>query len=109
LHMLLVDMRGFEGVGDPDSSHFLQIAYGTEDPRVTFKEYHPETGEPILGLFSPKNTRSAAVTARERLHYLGFVSEETFARGELLKACRYFRNDHLLKTSEIETYPLWER
>jgi hypothetical protein len=108
IHVILVDMRGFEGIGDPDEAHLRQIAYGSDDPRVPddYKEYDPQTQKPIIGLFHPANKRPAGVLARSRIHYLGFVSEKTYASGEINDRCQFFKNDHLLPISVFDQYPL---
>jgi len=108
LQMVLADTRGFEGIGAPDTSHLLHVVHGSQDPRIpdAFRECNPVTGEPILGLFHPENKRPAALSARTRLHYLGFVNEQTFKRGELRAESRFFRNPQLLNESVLDSYPV---
>jgi hypothetical protein len=106
--MVLADTRGFEGIGAPDTSHLLHVVHGSQDPRIpdAFREHNPTTGEAILGLFQPENNRPAALAARTRLHYLGFVNEQTFKRGELPAESRFFRNPQLLDESVLDSYPV---
>lgn len=100
IHMVLVDMRGFEGTGDPDPDHLLQIAYGAADPRVECKEFVPGLGTPVQGLFELANERPAAMLARSRLHYLGFICEEDFSDDEIRLRTRFIRNDQRATSSK---------
>jgi len=73
--VLLVDMAGFEGTGDPDPWHCQEICLGSlyvSDERRTL---HPDTGERILGLFEQANTSRAAAEVRARIDLIGFVAE----------------------------------
>jgi hypothetical protein len=69
-HMILVDMRGFEGmVGHPDRDHCRQIVGGpglVDDK--DFVERHADTGEAIRGFWDPVNKSPAALLLRQRVH-----------------------------------------
>lgn len=72
VHVLLIDMSGFEGGVEPDATHCREIAHGSravpEEDRLL-----DNMGTPVLGLFDPSNPRSVEV--RRRVDLLGFVSE----------------------------------
>jgi hypothetical protein len=107
IHMVLVDMRGFEGIGAPDADHRRQICYGARNVRSEWNAaFDPITGKPVQGIFEVGNTRPAAIVAKERLHYVGFLSEEEFTDDELREGTRFVSNDHLVSSSQLGSYPL---
>ena len=106
-HMILMDMRGFEGMGFPDRDDCRQIVGG---PRMVspsmFVAYHPETGEPIHGVWDPDNSSTAARLLRERVHVIGFVHEQKYCDDEIRDATVIFLNPEFFGPSDKTTYPL---
>ncbi|MES1206010.1 MAG: hypothetical protein ABUS79_08730 [Pseudomonadota bacterium] len=109
-HMLLVDMRGFEGLAAyPDRDHCRQIAGG---PSVVRHELniaaHADTGEPIRGVWDNANSAPAAVLLRERVHVIGFVHEGLYCDDEIRDVTFPLLNPALFPDKERfhDLYPL---
>ena len=109
-HMILVDMRGYLG-GIPVVDHhdYRQIADGPH--RVPDYAVQFWRNEPIKGLFEVANPLLAAATIRERIHFLGFVHERSYADGEIPAIASYFANAHLFRDiaearAAFEAFPL---
>jgi hypothetical protein len=51
-------------------------------------------------VFSPQTTLRGAAGARERLHFIGFVNEKTYASGAFGPAIQFIANPYLYKTDE---------
>jgi hypothetical protein len=108
-HMLLVDMRGFEGDGDPDRDHCRQIVGGPGLVRGRFNvAMHAETGEPIRGVWDEANTTRAAELLSERIHVIGFVHEQLYCDDEIRDITLPFLNPALFPENERfhDLYPL---
>jgi hypothetical protein len=109
-HMLLIDMRGFEGLAAyPDRDHCRQIVsgpYGVHDPFNVAS--HADTGEPIRGVWDPENPSRAAALLRERVHVIGFVHEQLYCDDEIRDITLPFLNQALLPDAERfhALYPL---
>jgi hypothetical protein len=109
-HMLVVDMRGFEGLaGYPDRDHCRQITGG---PRLVreplFVARHADSGEPIRGVWDPENMSPAALLLRQRVHVIGFVHEQLYCDGEIRDVTLPFLNPALFPEKERfhAVYPL---
>jgi hypothetical protein len=109
-HMLLVDMRGFEGIaGDPDRDHCRQITGGPSAVREEFNvARHADTWEPIRGVWDPANTATAATLLRERVHVIGFVHEQLYCDDEIRDVTLPFLNAALFPDKERfhDLYPM---
>ncbi len=110
IHMILVDMRSYLWLGG-DLADYRQIAYGADGipPELT----HYWQGQPIKGLFEdiPNHPLHAATLIRERIHFLGFIAENEYKRGEIRERAYCLPNPHLLKTENAQikaylSYPL---
>jgi hypothetical protein len=107
-HMLLVDVRGFEG-GDPDRDHCRQIVGGPALVRGEFNvAKHADTGEPIRGVWDEANTSRAAELLRERVHVIGFVHEQLYCDDEIRDITLPFINAPIFPEKERfhDLYPL---
>lgn len=96
-HVLLVDVRTlFNGGDEWDRVH---VGLGGEYvPHEFFRRYYK--GKLISGVFSPRTTLRGASEARERLHFIGFVNEKSYATGAFEPAIEFIANPHLFKTPE---------
>jgi hypothetical protein len=106
-HMLLVDMRGFEGFGEPDRDHCRQIV-GARVHEPFNVARHADTWEPIHGVWDEANTSMAAQLLRERIHVIGFVHEQLFCDDEIRDITLPFINAALFPEKERfhDVYPL---
>ena len=99
LHVTLVDMRGF-GLDGGDGWDYREVAYGNAGAPPHAPPAHrwpPVSGDPILGLFDKRNTKSrGAVAVRERLHFIGFTNDERYEAGSLGDSAIYIGNPWLL-------------
>jgi hypothetical protein len=111
--MLVVDARA---AGKPDRIDCRQIAYGIGAvPEWAGYRWIGNDGKefPIVGAFDGRNPMRGARHFRERVHFLGIVSEETFEREELQYLIRFYHNPALF-TSEgdalltLQTFPLFQ-
>ncbi|MGC2775393.1 MAG: hypothetical protein WA418_07100 [Bradyrhizobium sp.] len=107
--MLLVDMRAFLNGGDEwDRVHVgLSGKYVSEFHRRYWK------GKLISGVFSPETKLRGAGEARERLHFIGFVNERSYAANAIGPSVQFIANPHLFKTPEearaaLARWPLGE-
>jgi hypothetical protein len=109
-HMLLVDIRGLEGIGGyPDRDHCRQIVFGPD--RVSYQAFvaaHADTGEPIRGVWDEANSSRAAQLLRERIHVIGFVHEELYCDDEIRDITVAFMNPAFFSRSDSfhDLYPL---
>jgi len=96
IHVLLVDMRTFLNGGDEwDRVHVgLGGNYVSDFHRRYWK------GNLISGVFSPETKLRGANEARERLHFIGFVNEKSYAANAIGPAIQFIANPHLFKTPE---------
>jgi hypothetical protein len=111
--MLVIDARA---QGRPDRLDCHQIAYGTcAVPGWAGYRWIGDDGRefPIVGVFDGRNPMRGARHFRERVHFLGIVSEETFEREELQYFIRFYRNPGLFASeadalSVLRTFPLFQ-
>jgi hypothetical protein len=61
---------------------------------------HYWEGKPISGVFSPETKVKGAPEARERLHFIGFVNEKSYAVGAIGPAIQFVTNPQLFKTAD---------
>lgn len=117
LSMILVDARGFLGdqgvLGDQFDWHHIALGAAGLHSRNVRTWINQKTGrrEPIQGLFESENTRPASVILQERIHFLGFVCEKSFADDELVASIRYYANPQLFrslsaKKEALASFPL---
>jgi hypothetical protein len=109
LHMILVDMRGFEGMaGHPDRDHCRQIVGGPDlVSEKAFVASHHDTGEPIRGVWDPANKSQAALVLRERVHVIGFVHEQIYCDDEIRDVTLPFLNPAFFAQEDrLDGYPL---
>lgn len=89
LHVLLVDTRTlFNGC---DGHDHLHIALGGEFVSEPMARRYWK-GKPISGVFSPSTAVRGAALMRERVHFLGFVSEKDYEPGEFPKVSHFIAN-----------------
>jgi len=111
--MLVVDARA---AGRLDRIDCRQIAYGTSAvPEWARYRWIADDGRefPIIGAFDACNKMRGARHFRERVHFLGIVSEETFEREELQYFIRFYHNPGLFTSerdalSALRTFPLFQ-
>ena len=111
--MLVIDARA---QGRPDRIDCRQIAYGTGAvPEWAGYRWIGDDGRefPIIGAFDARNPLRGARYFRERVHFLGIVSEETFEREELQYFIRFYHNPGLFASegdalSMLRTFPLFQ-
>jgi hypothetical protein len=111
--MLIVDARA---AGRPDRIDCRQIAYGTNAvPEWARYRWIGDDGRefPIIGVFDARNKMRGARHFRERVHFMGIVSEETFEREELQYLIRFYHNPALFTSesdalSTLRTFPLFQ-
>jgi hypothetical protein len=111
LHAILVDMRTFKNGGDVHDR--VHIGLGGEYVKEPYRVYWRQGKERklISGFFGPTTELKGAVEARERVHFIGFVREQSFQPGELGALIQFVANPHLLKDAAaiktaIDTWPL---
>jgi hypothetical protein len=125
LHIILVDMRGFLGGGQnaiESREDYYELTYGGRALSSKGRSIHgilDQDGEkkPLIGLFEENVSHplKAAPFLQERIHLIGFVTEDNFCQGEIRshKAVLYLPNPKLLtdeKAIEVfQKYPLTER
>jgi hypothetical protein len=101
--VLLVDARTlFDGCDEHDRVH---IAMGGEFVTEPMSRRYWK-GEPISGAFSPRNL---AAEMRQRVHFLGFVSEKDYVGGEFAQVLHFIANPHLLADTNAarEAFSTW--
>jgi len=91
-HVLLADAGAFLHGGDGFDR--LHIALGAHNVPEPFRQIF--RGRPVTGVFDPATRLRGAKAARERLHFIGFVNDETFAPGSLNTASSFVANPHLV-------------
>lgn len=114
LSMILVDARGYlGGQGDQRDWHHIALGAAGLEPHYVRTWFNRESGlrEPIYGLFESNNVREAPILLQERVHFLGFVCEESFADEELFGRIEYYANPHLFrsmsaKNEALASFPL---
>jgi hypothetical protein len=95
-HVLLVDVRTLFNGGDVWDR--LHVGLGGDKVPPAFRHYYK--GNLISGVFDPKTNVKGATEARERLHFIGFVNENTYEAGAFGAAIQFVANPSLFKTAE---------
>ena len=107
MHVLLVDFRTFLTKGG-DLFDQINVAFGSEYVDQQYKRFWG--GTPISGVLNQRTTVCGAPEARDRLHFIGFVTEKGYQSGGLGQATRFFANPHLLDCKDahaaIKKWPL---
>jgi hypothetical protein len=112
--MLIVDVRAF---GHIDRTDCRQIAYGAGAvPGWARYRWIADDGRefPIAGAFHPGNRMRGANHFRERVHFLGLVSEESYyERDELQYFIRFYHNPARFSSEEealavLRSFPLFQ-
>lgn len=111
--ILVIDARA---AGKLDRIDCRQIAYGVDAvPEWARYRWIGDDGRefPIIGAFDARNSMRGAQYFRERVHFLGIVSEETFEREELQYFIRFYHNPALFASeddalSALQTFPLYQ-
>lgn len=81
IQIILVDIRGFCGVGCADKEDYEHIVYGARRmPAYYVRQWE---GKPISGMFELANPLQEAALLRERIHFIAFANEENYEPGEL--------------------------
>lgn len=97
VHVLLVDARTlFHGCDGHDRVH---IALGGEFVSEPMARRYWE-GTLISGAFSPRTKVRGAAQMRERVHFLGFVGEESYAPGEIPQVSHFIANPNLFRDED---------
>jgi hypothetical protein len=91
-HALLVDFRNF--LDGADSYDCIHVGLGGEYVEKEGRRYRWK-GKPISGVFNPRTNLRGAEQARQRVHFIGFVSEEAYNPGEFGNVTRFVANPHL--------------
>jgi len=95
--VLLVDTRTlFSGCDGYDR---VQMALGGEFVTEPMARRYWQ-GNLISGAFSPRTMVRGAAQMRERVHFIGFVSEEVYAPGEIAKVSHFIANPNLFAGEE---------
>ena len=101
--VLLVDARTlFVGCDEHDR---VRIAMGGEFVTEPMCRRYWKV-ELISGAFSPRNL---AAEMRQRVHFLGFVSEKDYVGGEFAQVLHFIANPHLLADTNAarEAFSTW--
>lgn len=100
VHVLLVDARTlFNGCDDHDRVH---IALGGEFVTEPMARRYWE-GKLITGAFNPRTAVRGAAQIQERVHFIGFVSEEDYVPSEIPRVSRFIANPNLFGNNEEAT------
>ena len=95
-NLLVVDVREFLNGGD--EWDYRMLAHGSGSVPTDYgRTWIADDGtvHPIRGLFDPKLSSHRAKVFRERVHFVSFISEKTYAPHEIADKCRYFENPAL--------------
>ncbi len=93
LHVLLVDFRTFLMNGG-DIHDQIHVAFGGNYVDSLYRRYW--NNNLISGVFSEHTVVNGAVEARDRLHFIGFVTERSYESDIFGQATRFFANPNLL-------------
>lgn len=75
-HVLVVNMSGFEGTGDPDGAHCRELVFGS---KTIAPAYRSDNDKLIVGLFDPANPRPGAARLQQVIDVIAFVTERADA------------------------------
>lgn len=98
LHLIIVDMRGFE-IGVFDQADCNQLMYGPESvkPKGLIQFWNTQ---PVRGLLEKNCKPEYTVHVRDKIHCIGFVSEENYSPGEIPDKIRFFQNPILCGSTQ---------
>jgi hypothetical protein len=82
-----------------DHHDFREIAYGAASA-VREECRHYWNGHPVAGVFDTRNARRSARLVQTRVHFLGFLKEKHYCKGEIERIGYYLPNPGLLSTDE---------
>jgi len=113
---IIADVRG-AGLALMDDWDFLQIAYGPQGiahakhPVGQYFRMKDGSRKPVSGLFDPSNVQRYTKAFRERIHFVGFCSDETYELGSVHKNLVMIPNPHMFQTWEeiddaVSTFPV---
>lgn len=117
LSMLIVDLRALgRALGSIDRADCRQIAYGAGAvPDWAKHRWIADDGRelPLAGAFHRGNTMKGASHFRERVHFLGLVSEERYDREEMQYLIRFYHNPGFFASEEealavLRSFPLFQ-
>ncbi len=91
VQVLLVDFRTFLHGGD--LADRIHVGLGGEFVAEPFRRYW--SGQLISGVFSERTPVRGAVHIRERVHFLGFVNEQSYGEGAFAGAILFVANPRL--------------
>lgn len=106
-HVMLVDFRTFLHGGDDYDR--LHVGLGGKSVPVPYQRAWD--GRLISGVFDLETNVRGAVEIRERVHFIGFVDEQSYQAGEFALVTRFIANPNLFAAVEeiheaIDKWPL---
>lgn len=103
IQIILVDIRGFCGVGNADAIDLQHIVYGASGLQEVYVRRWK--GKPIQGLFELNNPLRKVRLLHERIHFIGFANESRYTAGELRDPAvvRYYSNPLLISNDQLPT------
>lgn len=116
-HLIMVDARGYLD-GGGDVFDYRQMAYGWKGvPRDQdclvhwWRDASTDERVPVMGVFEEKNPLASSSYVRERVHFIGFVSEKDYEPDEIRRRTYMLANPWLFQDEEAaqvawETYPI---
>ena len=105
-HILVVNMAGFEGDGDPDVYHCREVVLGSS---AVPAEYRSDPDTPIIGLFDPRNPRAESIAFRARVDVVAFVAERPGADDddEIRRTAFILRNPWTRRVPRDQQIPIF--
>jgi len=105
VHVLFVNLNGFQGTGAPDSADCHELMFGSD---AVAPEYRSDPRGAVKGLFDPSNQRPAARAAQARLHAVAFVAERPYVDDdeEIRRTAYFVGNPALDGRTLIQTFPV---
>ena len=106
-HVILVDFRSFLNGGDDYDR--LHVGLGGNFVPETYQRTWE--GRLISGVFGLGTNVRGAAEIRERIHFIGFVEEQSYQVGEFAQVTRFIANPNLFASNEeiheaIDKWPL---
>jgi hypothetical protein len=113
--MLVVDMRSLLNGGDCNDRR--EITFGSEAiPQQWRHHWIADNGIalPIRGVFDPKNPSRRGQSFRDRVHFLVFIAEKSYAPDEIARTACYKANPTLFHgesdvNAALGAFPLFSR
>jgi hypothetical protein len=106
VHVLIINMAGFEGMGFPDGAHCHEVVFGS---KAVAAEWRSDPDAKIVGLFDPENSHPGAVALQERIDLVGFVAEDPGAEGdddEIRRTIYFLGNPNLNGACLVRSFPV---